>query len=61
MKDYTLQMKEPRYDPAELMPFIKDVFTGPFVMEVQRDKKGKVSGFLVSTGRSRNIRFEKTN
>jgi hypothetical protein len=28
-------------------------------MEVQRDKKGKVSGFLVSTGRSRNIRFEK--
>jgi CubicO group peptidase (beta-lactamase class C family) len=59
MKDYSLQMKEPRYDAAELMPFIKDVFTGPFVMEVQRDKKGKVSGFLVSTGRSRNIRFEK--
>lgn len=59
MKDYTLRVKTPRYESAELMPFIRDVFTGPFVMEVERDKKGKVSGFLLSTGRSRNIRFEK--
>jgi len=59
MKDYTLRVKTPRNEAVELMPFIRDVFTGPFVMEVERDKKGKVSGFLVSTGRSRNIRFEK--
>jgi len=59
MKDYTLRVKTPRNEAAELMPFVRDVFTGPFVMEVERDKKGKVSGFLVSTGRSRNIRFEK--
>jgi CubicO group peptidase (beta-lactamase class C family) len=59
MKDYMLQVKTPRNDAAELMPFMKDVFTGPFVLEFQRDKKGKVIGFLLSTGRSRNIRFEK--
>ncbi|HVU99508.1 MAG TPA: serine hydrolase domain-containing protein [Puia sp.] len=59
MKDYTLRVKTPRNEAAELMPFIRDVFTGPFLVEVERDKKGKVSGFLVSTGRSRNIRFEK--
>jgi len=59
MKDYALQVKTPRNDASELKPFIKDVFFGPFVMEVQRDKKGKVSGFLLSTGRSRNIKFEK--
>jgi len=59
MKDYTLRVKTPRYEAAELMPFTRDVFTGPFVVEVERDKKGKVMGFLVSTGRSRNIRFEK--
>ena len=59
MKDYMLWVKTPRNEAAELMPFIRDVFTGPFVMEVERDKKGKVSGFFVSTGRSRNIRFEK--
>jgi len=38
---------------------MKDVFLGQAVVEFQRDKKGKVSGFLASTGRSRNIRFEK--
>ncbi len=59
MKDYSLWVKTPRNEAAELMPFIRDVFTGPFVMEILRDKKGKVSGFLVSTGRSRGIRFEK--
>lgn len=59
IKDNVLQVKEPRYDAMELMPFIKDVFTGPFIVEFQRDKKGKVVGFLLSTGRSRNIKFEK--
>ena len=59
MKDFTLQVKTPRNEAAELMPFIKDVFTGPFVVEFQRDKKGKIAGFLLSTGRSRDIRFEK--
>jgi len=59
MKDYTLRVKTPRNEAVELMPFIRDVFTGPFLVEMERDKKGKVSGFLVSTGRSRNIRFEK--
>ena len=59
IKDNMLQVKIPRYDAAELMPFVKDVFTGPFLAEFQRDKKGKVGAVLVSTGRSRNIRFEK--
>jgi len=59
VKDYELRVKEPRYDAVELMPFIKDVFMGPFITEFQRDKKGKVVGFLLSTGRSRNIKFEK--
>lgn len=59
MKDYTLRVKTPRNEAEELMPFVRDVFTGPFVMEFERDKKGRIAGFLVSTGRSRNIRFEK--
>jgi CubicO group peptidase (beta-lactamase class C family) len=59
MKDYTLRVRAPRYEALELMPYIRDVFTGPFLMEFERDKKGKVAGFRVSTGRSRNIRFEK--
>jgi CubicO group peptidase (beta-lactamase class C family) len=59
IKDDILQVKTPRYEAAELKPFIKDAFTGPFVVEFQRDKKGKVGGFLLSTGRSRNLRFEK--
>jgi hypothetical protein len=57
--DNMLQVKTPRHEAEELNPFIRDVFTGMFVVEFQRDKKGKVVGFLVSTGRSRNIRFER--
>jgi CubicO group peptidase (beta-lactamase class C family) len=59
MKDFVLLVKTPRYEAWELTPFIKDVFLGQAILEFQRDKKGKVSGFLASTGRSRNIRFEK--
>jgi len=59
MKDYVLQVKTPRYEAWELTPFIKDVFLDQAILEFQRDKKGKVSGFLASTGRSRNIKFEK--
>ncbi|HEY4112002.1 serine hydrolase domain-containing protein [Puia sp.] len=59
ISDNILQVKTPRNDAAELRPFIKDVFLGPFLLEFQRDKKGKVGGFLLNTGRSRNLRFEK--
>ncbi|HLZ87596.1 MAG TPA: serine hydrolase domain-containing protein [Puia sp.] len=59
MKDYTLQVKMPRNEAMELTQYTKDLFTGPFTVEFLRDKKGKVSGFLLTTPRSRNIRFEK--
>jgi CubicO group peptidase (beta-lactamase class C family) len=59
VKDSVLTVKTPRNDAMELRPFIKDVFTGNFVVEFVRDKRKRVTGFLLSTGRSRNLVFTK--
>jgi hypothetical protein len=42
-----------------LRPYIKDAFTGNFLVEFVRDKRRRVTGFLLSTGRSRNLVFTK--
>jgi CubicO group peptidase (beta-lactamase class C family) len=58
-KDSVLMVKVPRNDASELRPYIKDVFTGNFLVEFVRDKRKRVTGFLLSTGRSRNLVFTK--
>jgi CubicO group peptidase (beta-lactamase class C family) len=61
VKDSVLTVKTPRNEAMELQPFIKDVFTGNFVVEFVRDKRKRVTGFLLSTGRSRNLVFTKSS
>ena len=59
VKDSVLMVKTPRNEAMGMRAFIRDVFVGPFTMEFLRDRKGRVTGFLVTTGRSRGIRFER--
>jgi len=59
VKDSALTVKTPRYEAFDLSPYIRDVFTGQVMLEFVRDKQKRITGFLLSTGRSRNIRFEK--
>jgi len=59
VKDSELTVKGPRVEAMELEPYIKDAFTGPFLVEFVRDKRKRVTGFLLSTGRSRNLVFTK--
>jgi CubicO group peptidase (beta-lactamase class C family) len=59
LKDSELTVKGPRVEAMELEPYIKDAFTGPFLVEFVRDKRKRVTGFLLSTGRSRNLVFAK--
>ena len=61
VKDSALFVKGPRNDAMKLAPFTSDIFTGPFTVEFIRDKKKRVSGFLLTTGRSRNIYFERVD
>ena len=51
----------PRRKPKTLLqPTIKDYFrTGRFNIKFTRNEKGKISGFLLNTGRLRNLRFKK--
>ena len=59
VKENGLVIKIPRNDDIKLSPFTKDIFTGDFSLQFSRDKKNKVSGFLLTTGRVRNLSFEK--
>lgn len=60
VKDGRLQIKVPRKEEISLSPFIKDIFTGNFVMRFQRNKKGQVEGFYISAIRVRHMYFGKT-
>ena len=57
VRDSGLAVKPPRIEEAVLQPYIKDAFNGPFLMEFDRDKRGKIVGFRLSTGRVRNLKF----
>jgi CubicO group peptidase (beta-lactamase class C family) len=57
VKDSGLSVKPPRVEAADVHPYIKDVFSGPFLMEFDRDKRGRIVGFRLSTGRVRNLNF----
>lgn len=58
-KDSSLLIKIPRNDEMKLSPVLKDIFTGNFIIRFQRNKKDKIEGFFLSTGRVRNLYFEK--
>ena len=54
-----LLVKNPRNDEMKFSPVIKDMFSGNFIMTFSRDKAKKINGFFITTGRVRNLNFEK--
>jgi len=54
-----LLVKIPRNDEMKFSPVIKDMFSGNFIMTFSRDKAKKINGFFITTGRVRNLNFEK--
>ena len=42
---------------GELEPTYRDGFTGRGIIDVQRDKRGRITGYLVEAGRVRHLRF----
>lgn len=59
MSDTVLLLKIPRNDEMKFSPFIKDMFSGDFNIIFSRDKTNMISGFFLTTGRVRNLYFEK--
>ncbi len=59
VNDSALLVKIPRNDEIKFSPFIKDLFNGDFTILFSRDKKNKINGFYLTTGRVRNLFFEK--
>jgi len=59
VKDSSLQVKTPRYPATNCGPYLKDIFMGNFILRFARNKKNGIEGFYLSTGRSRNLYFEK--
>jgi len=60
VKDSLLLIKIPRNDETKFSPFIRDMFIGDnFRIVFSRDKKNKIRGFFLTTGRIRNLYFEK--
>ena len=49
----------PRNDEMKFSPFIRDVFSGNFIITFSRDKSNKINGFFITTARVRNLYFEK--
>ncbi len=49
-----------KHEPDELHPVTRDFFAGPIGnIRFTRDAKGKISGFVLSTGRIKNMKFQK--
>lgn len=59
IKDSSLHIKIPRNDEIKISPFIKDIFSGDLIVRFTRNKKNIINGFFLSTGRVRNLYFEK--
>jgi CubicO group peptidase (beta-lactamase class C family) len=55
-----LVLRRPKYDLDPLEPVVRDFFTaGVGKIRFTRDSKGVISGFLLSTGRVNDLRFER--
>jgi CubicO group peptidase (beta-lactamase class C family) len=57
--DSVLFVKIPRNNMLEFYPFAKDEFSGNFFIQFSRGKRKKVDGFYLTTGRVRNLYFQK--
>jgi hypothetical protein len=57
--DSVLLVKIPRNEDMKFSPYIKDMFTGNFMIAFSRDKAHKINGFFITTGRVRNLYFKK--
>jgi len=57
--DSVLLLKIPRNEEMKFSPFINDMFTGNFIIAFSRDKTNTINGFFITTGRVRNLYFEK--
>jgi CubicO group peptidase (beta-lactamase class C family) len=57
--DSVLFVKIPRNNKLEFYPFAKDEFSGNFFIQFSRGKRNKVEGFYLTTGRVRNLYFQK--
>jgi len=58
--DTALTMRTRTSQPRTAVPAYGDAFTGQALVEFTRDASGRVTGLLMSTGRVRKVRFEKT-
>lgn len=60
LKDSSLQIDTPRNEEIKLSPLIKDILTSEyFLIRLSRNKKNIINGFFLTTGRVRNLYFEK--
>lgn len=60
IKDDELRMRQRRMEDRTLIPGEKDAFSGGGLQfSFERDRNGKIIGFYVSYGRSRDVRFER--
>ena len=57
--DSVLFVKIPRNNKLKFFPFAKDEFSGNFFIQFSRGKRKKVEGFYLTTGRVRNLYFQK--
>ena len=57
--DTGLTLKTRTNPPVTATPVYGETFSGPFLIEFTRDQGGRLTGFLVSTGRVRKLRFDK--
>jgi CubicO group peptidase (beta-lactamase class C family) len=57
--DVELLVKIPRNEEMWFSPFIKDMFYGDFNILFSRDKRNKIEGFFLTSGRVRNLYFKK--
>ena len=57
--DSVLFVKIPRNNKLEFSSFAKDEFSGNFFIQFSRGKRKKVEGFYLTTGRVRNLYFQK--
>lgn len=59
VKDSSLLIKIPRNEDMKLSPFLKDIFADGLIIRFSRNKKNSIDGFFLTTGRVRNLYFEK--
>jgi hypothetical protein len=56
----TLVVRQARLDDANLNPGERDTFSGGgFTFSFERDRNGRVIGFYLANGRTRDVRFER--